>query len=103
METLDLGECRLQAVPLSIKLLATFGNGDGILEDAIFLPEAELGKRGAASKEVEDGRGQNALIVAELDTRSQVEVGGLELEFSGSCYAVSLLGIQSYILTDTHQ
>jgi len=49
-------------------LLPALGDGDGILEDAVVVPELELLERGTASEEVEDGAYDGLLVVVEGDT-----------------------------------
>lgn len=50
VQTLDLAERGLQAIPLRRVLVTTGGDGDGIGECGVVAPESELGKRRAASE-----------------------------------------------------
>lgn len=54
METLDLGECGLQTVPLRFVLCAADGFGDGVFEGAVVGPELEFFEGGAAGEELGD-------------------------------------------------
>ncbi len=42
VETLDFGEGGLEAIPLRFVLLAAYGFGYGIFEDAFVVPELKL-------------------------------------------------------------
>jgi hypothetical protein len=68
--------------PLRLELLPALCDGDGVAEDGIVFPELQLGKRGPASEEVQDGRHDGPLLAAELDTSGGGD-GALELELTG--------------------
>lgn len=84
---------------MRLVLLATFGNGDGVLESGLVVPELQLGQRRVTSEEVQDTSNKGLLLAAQLNTRSDggvavddVEVGGRHVacddagrRFEGSC------------------
>lgn len=81
-QAFDLRESGLQTVPLRFVLLAALRDGEGVGEEGVVFPERELGERGPAGEEVEDGADDGLLLLGELDTRGGFDVGRLDLELA---------------------
>ena len=66
--------------PLCLKLLASLGLSDGVLEDTVISPKSELLLARSSSHQVEDGADKRLLIIVEVNARGSLDVGALELE-----------------------
>lgn len=80
VQPLDFTEGGLQTVPLRLVLLAAFGFGDGVFEDAGVGPELEFFEGVTAGEEVEDGSDDGLLMRIQRHARSGLDVGGLDVE-----------------------
>lgn len=67
--------------PLRLKLLPALCDSDRVAEDSIVFPELQLGKRRPAGEEIQHGRHNSPLLVAELDASGGLD-GALELELA---------------------
>jgi len=81
-KSLDLAECRLEPIPLSLVLLAALGDCERVCELGVILPELELGERRASSEQVEDGADDGSLVLAEVDPGSRLNVLGLDVQLA---------------------
>lgn len=82
MQTFDFAKRDLQTVPLRFELLAAFGDGQGVDELSLVLPELEFGERRAAGEEVEDGADESLLLRGEFYAGSAVDVGVFDFELA---------------------
>lgn len=84
-KTFDFRESNLETIPLRFVLLAAFSDAERIYELAVILPELELGERGTAGEEIEDGADQGLLALGELDSRCGFDVCVFDLELAEVC------------------
>ncbi|KAG9954559.1 putative multicopper oxidase, type 1, partial [Aureobasidium melanogenum] len=61
--------------PLCLVLLATFSNGDGVLENTLILPKLQLLETRTTSKKVKNTSHQCLLLTLKSDSRSSLDVG----------------------------
>jgi len=80
VQSLDLGECGLQTVPLRFVLLTADGFGDGVFKGAVVGPELEFFEGGAACEEVKDAAYEGFLSLVERDAAGRFYVGVFDVE-----------------------
>ena len=80
----------VSANPLCLKLLASLSLSDWVLEDTVVSPELELLKTWSSGHQVENGANQRLLVIVQVDARSRLDIGTLDLEVACHCQLESV-------------